>query len=151
MRIANLDVGGWDHHTGEDVDLPPLGAQLAAALATFRSDLGPDWGRTCVLVMTEFGRTAAENGNRGTDHGHGSVMACLGGGVAGGQVVLKDGIWPGLAVHQLFEKRDLAVTTDFRDVFAEVLHRHMGAGLAELGPVLPGHAISTASMVGVLA
>ena len=84
-----------------------------------------------VLTMSEFGRTVAENGNRGTDHGHATAMLVLGGGVRGGRVY---GRWPGLAGHQLFEGRDLAVTTDFRTLFAEVATRHLGAPAAPLFP-----------------
>jgi len=85
----------------------------------------------CVLTMSEFGRTVAENGNRGTDHGHGTAMLVLGGAVRGGHVY---GRWPGLGRHQLFEGRDLAVTTDFRTLFTEVAARHLGAPTAALFP-----------------
>lgn len=149
VRVIAVDLGGWDHHADEDGALAPIAGQLASGLATLRDDLGPHWARTCVLVMTEFGRTAAENGSRGTDHGHGSFMACAGGAVAGGRVLLAGEAWPGLAPERLHEGRDLAVTTDFRDVFAEVLYRHMGAPLGSLGPVLPGHAIESARLPGI--
>jgi uncharacterized protein (DUF1501 family) len=151
VRMVALDVGGWDHHEGEPEALAPVGGQLASGLATFRDDLGADWSRTCVLVMTEFGRTAAENGSRGTDHGHGSVMFAAGGAVAGGRVVLANDAWPGLAPGQLHEGRDLAVTTDYRDVFAEVLHRHMGVPLGAIGGILPGHSASLATLPGIFA
>ena len=85
-----------------------------------------------MLTMSEFGRTARENGNRGTDHGHANAMFALGANVQGGKIY---GQWPGLDTDQLFEGRDLALTTDFRDVFAEVLTRHMEAD--NLRPVFP--------------
>ena len=106
VRLVAIDLGGWDHHSGEEERLAPLAGQLASGLATFRDDLGTDWSRTAVLVMTEFGRTAAENGSAGTDHGHGTFMACTGGRVAGGRVVMKNDAWPGLGPSQLFEGRD---------------------------------------------
>jgi len=149
VRVIAIDLGGWDHHADEDAALSPVAGQLGSGLASFRDDLGSDWSRTCVVVMTEFGRTAAENGSRGTDHGHGSMMLCAGGAVAGGRVLLADDAWPGLGPQQLHEGRDLAVTTDFRDVFAELLHRHMGAPLATLGSVFPGHTPTTAAMPGI--
>jgi len=98
--------------------------------------------------MTEFGRTAAENGSRGTDHGHGSVMLTAGDGIAGGRVLLKDDAWPGLGTGELYDDRDLAVPTDFRDVIAKVLHRHIGATIAAIGDILPGHVASVAAMPG---
>ena len=87
---------------------------------------------TVVLTMSEFGRAVSENGNRGTDHGHGNAMMVIGGGVRGGKVY---GKWPGLAVDRRYDRRDLAVTTDFRDVFAEVAVRHLG--LANTSAVFP--------------
>ena len=97
-----------------------------------------------VLTMSEFGRTVAENGNRGTDHGHATAMLVLGGGVRGGRVY---GRWPGLAHHQLFEGRDLAVTTDFRTLFSEIATRHLGVPSA---PIFPGFR-STQPPLGILA
>jgi uncharacterized protein (DUF1501 family) len=88
-----------------------------------------------VVSMSEFGRTAKENGNRGTDHGHANVMFALGGDVAGGKVY---GKWPGLEAEQLYQQRDLAVTTDFRDVLATVVQHHTGN--ADLAKIFPGHA-----------
>ena len=98
-----------------------------------------------VLTMSEFGRAVAENGNRGTDHGHGNAMLVIGGDVRGGQVY---GQWPGLTPEQRFEGRDLAVTTDFRDVFGEVVVRHLGLG--DPAPVFPGHEIRESRFVGFL-
>jgi uncharacterized protein (DUF1501 family) len=99
-----------------------------------------------VLTMSEFGRAVAENGNRGTDHGHANAMFVVGGAVRGGKVY---GRWPGLAVGQRHEGRDLAVTTDFRDVFAEVAVRHLG--VRDARAVFPGYAISPARFAGLLA
>ena len=93
---------------------------------------------TLILTMSEFGRAVAENGSRGTDHGHGNAMLLIGGGVRGGRVY---GEWPGLRPEQRFEGRDLAITTDFRDVFAEVVLRHLGAPADVAGRVFPGYRI----------
>jgi uncharacterized protein (DUF1501 family) len=98
-----------------------------------------------LLTMTEFGRTARENGNRGTDHGHASFAFVLGGDVRGGRV---HGRWPGLAPDRLYEGRDLAITTDFRDVLGEVLARHLGA--PDLSRVFPGYAVSSSRFPGVM-
>ena len=138
LRVAWIDAGGWDTHQGQGgADggrLPRAFDALAKGLAAFRKDLGRDLERVVVLVMTEFGRTVAENGTGGTDHGHGSAMLLLGGPVRGGRV---HGTWPGLAPEQRYEGRDLAVTTDYRDVLAEISERHLGA--RDPGGVLPGH------------
>ena len=135
LEVAFVDVQGWDHHQNEGSTdglmmqrLRPFGQALAA----FHQDLGDKMEDIVVLTMSEFGRTARENGSRGTDHGHANVMFMMGGGVKGGQVF---GDWPGLAAEQLNEDRDLALTTDFRDVFAELLDRHLGA--TNLGAVFP--------------
>jgi len=125
LRIAFTDVGGWDTHVeqgAEDGQLANRLRELGAGLAAFAQDLGDRLGDVLVLTMSEFGRTVAENGNRGTDHGHATAMLVLGGGVRGGRVY---GRWPGLAPEQRFEGRDLAVTTDFRALFHEVTTRHL--------------------------
>ena len=98
-----------------------------------------------ILTMTEFGRSVRQNGNRGTDHGHGACFLALGGTVNGGKVL---GDWPGLAPEKLFEGRDLAVTTDYRDVLAEVAQRHLGA--TDVGRVFPGFEVKDENRVGVL-
>jgi len=100
---------------------------------------------TIVLTMSEFGRAVSENGNRGTDHGHGNAMMAIGGGIAGGRV---NGKWPGLAVNQRYEGRDLAVTTDFRDVFGEIVVRHLG--VSDARAIFPGYAISETRFPGLL-
>jgi len=150
VKVLTVDLGGWDHHEGEVEELGGVAPQLAAGLAAFRLDLAEHWERTVVVVMTEFGRTAAQNGSVGTDHGHGSVMLAAGAGIAGGRVVTRDG-WPGLTPEKLFEGRDLAVTTDFRDVFAELLHAHMGIPLSALPGILPGHDVRVSEFPGLVA
>jgi len=126
VELICADYPGWDHHAregGADGLFARMLAQLGDSLAAFAKDLGPHFARTLVLTMTEFGRTCQENGNTGTDHGHGGLMFALGGKVKGGKVW---GRWPGLAENSLYEGRDLVVTTDFRDVFAEALESQLG-------------------------
>ena len=119
--MAFTDVGGWDTHVNEVGQKPTVGVlannltEFGGALAAFSKDLGDRMEDITVVTMSEFGRTAHENGNRGTDHGHANVMFVLGGPVKGGKVY---GRWPGLQPGQLYEGRDLAVTTDFRQVLA---------------------------------
>ncbi|MBI1356432.1 MAG: DUF1501 domain-containing protein [Acidobacteria bacterium] len=134
LEIAFADGGGWDSHTNQEQQIEPLLRDLGDSLAAFAQDLGSRMEDVLVLTMSEFGRTAAENGNRGTDHGHGNCMFVLGGGVRGGQVY---GDWPGLGPDQLYQRRDLAVTTDFRDIFAEALVGHFGAD--RIDAVFPGY------------
>lgn len=127
VEVAFLDIGGWDTHANQgDVEgtLPNRLAGFGQAIEAFWRDLGDRMEDVVVLTMSEFGRTARENGNAGTDHGKANVMFVLGGKVRGGRIY---GDWPGLAPEQLNENRDLAMTTDFRDVFAEVLVGHMGS------------------------
>jgi uncharacterized protein (DUF1501 family) len=126
LEIAFTDADGWDTHVGQGAEQGQLANRLrdfGASLAAFTQDLGDRMGDVVVLTMSEFGRTVAENGNRGTDHGHATAMLLLGGGVRGGAVY---GRWPGLARERLYDGRDLAVTTDFRALFAEVAGRHLG-------------------------
>ena len=121
LEVAGLDYGGWDDHTNEggvEGRMADRMRDLFNAVGAFYQDLGPRMADTTVLVMSEFGRTVKENGNRGTDHGHGGAMWVLGGGVKGGKV---HGTWNGLAGGALYQNRDLPVNTDFRDVFAAVL------------------------------
>ena len=140
LEVAFADVGGWDTHVNE-VGATPGAGQLAnllrnfgQALAAFHQDLGDRMEDVAVVTMSEFGRTAKENGNRGTDHGHANVMFAFGGAIRGGKVY---GQWPGMAPEQLYENRDLAVTTDFRDVLGELVARHLGNG--QLASVFPGY------------
>ena len=128
LEVAFTDVGGWDTHAGEGGSQGQLANRLrdyGQAIAAFAKDLGSRMADVTLVTMSEFGRTVKENGNRGTDHGHANVMLILGGGVKGGRVY---GRWPGLDSSHLYENRDLAVTTDFRDVFAEIFARRMAIG-----------------------
>jgi uncharacterized protein (DUF1501 family) len=134
-RIAALEIGGWDTHTGQANRLTRPLKQLDAGLVALKTALGPAWAQTAVLVMTEFGRTARVNGTKGTDHGTGTVAFVVGGVVAGGRV---RATWPGLGPDQLFENRDLAPTTDLRAVAKGMLAAHLGLDGGALGRVFPG-------------
>jgi uncharacterized protein (DUF1501 family) len=123
VEAAFVDIGGWDHHTNEAPQLTQLLQQFGNSLAAFAKDMGNRMEDVVLVTMSEFGRTAKEDGNGGTDHGHGNVMMVLGGPVRGGKVY---GQWPGLEPEQLHEKRDLAITTDFRDVLGELVSTHLG-------------------------
>jgi len=136
VEVAFADIDGWDHHGNETPQLNNLLREFGNSLAAFARDLGDRMADVVVVTMSEFGRTAAENGNAGTDHGHGDVMMVFGGQVKGGAVY---GKWPGLEQEQLFEKRDLAVTTDFRDVLSELVRVHLGQ---KPDNVFPGYAAS---------
>jgi len=136
VQVAFADIGGWDHHVNEGAaegQLANVLREFSQSLAAFWTDLGDLAEDTVVVTMSEFGRTARENGNRGTDHGHANVMFVLGGPVKGGRVY---GRWPGLDQSQLYEGRDLALTTDFRQVIGEGIARHMGNN--DLTTVFPG-------------
>ena len=136
VQVAFADIGGWDHHVNEgstEGQLANVLTDFSQSLAAFWIDLGDLAEDTVVVTMSEFGRTARENGNRGTDHGHANVMFVLGGPVKGGKVY---GRWPGLDQSQLYEGRDLALTTDFRQVIGEAVERHMGN--KNLPSVFPG-------------
>ena len=124
LEVASIDIPSWDHHTEQGVHDGPFARRLgmvAQSLDAFSRDIRPFWDRTLVLVMSEFGRTCRENGNFGSDHGHGGFMLALGGKVKGGEIL---GKWTRLRDDMLYEGRDLPVTTDFRDVFHEVLQGH---------------------------
>lgn len=133
VEVAFVDIDGWDHHANENGQLGNILNQFSASLAAFTRDLGDRMADVVIVTMSEFGRTAAENGNAGTDHGHGGVMMVMGGPVRGGSIY---GKWPGLEQEQLFEGRDLAVTTDYRDVLSEVVRVHLGQNPQQ---VFPGH------------
>jgi uncharacterized protein (DUF1501 family) len=136
VQIAFTDIGGWDHHVNEGATEGQLATVLrdfSQSIAAFWTDLGSITADTVLVTMSEFGRTARENGNRGTDHGHANVMFVLGGPVRGGRVY---GRWPGLDPSQLNEGRDLALTTDFRRVLGEAVSRHLGN--TNLTSVFPG-------------
>jgi len=134
-RIAAFQLEGWDTHGNQMGGLKGPLTGLDAGLTALKSALGPAWGKTMVLVMTEFGRTAAMNGTKGTDHGTATVAFVLGGNVAGGKI---RATWPGLAAAKLFENRDLAPTMDIRSVAKGALAAHLGLGNAALARVFPG-------------
>lgn len=143
LEVAFADMGGWDHHVNEVGPRPSTGQlanllrQFGDALAAFRQDLGAKFDDVVVVTMSEFGRTAKENGTRGTDHGHANMMFVMGGPIAGGKVY---GKWPGLEREQLYEQRDLAVTTDFRHVLGEMVYHHLGN--RDLATLFPNASIS---------
>jgi len=140
IEVAFADIGGWDTHVNQAGSTPTEGqlanrlTEFGQALAAFHQDMGDRVEDIVVVTMSEFGRTARENGDRGTDHGHANVMFALGGGVRGGRIY---GDWPGLANEQLYENRDLALTTDFRDVLAECVTKHLGG--RTVSEVFPGY------------
>jgi uncharacterized protein (DUF1501 family) len=137
LRLATIDVGGWDMHTGlgnvDGGDMRNSLTDVGRVLGAFAADLGTQLGDVTVVTMTEFGRRVAENGNAGTDHGHGTIMMLLGGGLVGSKV---HGKWPGLAPEAL-DNGDLAGANDYRDVMSEVLER--GFGIGDVKPIFPDH------------
>ena len=136
VEVAFSDIGGWDTHVNEGAAQGQLAGrltELSQSLAAFWTDLGDLAESTVVVTMSEFGRTVKENGNRGTDHGHANVMFVMGGPVKGRRVY---GKWPGLSQENLYEGRDLALTTDFRRVLGEVVYRHLEN--RKLSEVFPG-------------
>ena len=149
LEVAFTDVGGWDTHVNQGAGQGQLGTRLddfSRSIAALVTDLGDRMDDTVVLTMSEFGRAVNENGNRGTDHGHGNAMMVIGGGVRGGHVY---GKWPGLSVEKRYDDRDLAVTTDFRDVFGEIVTKHLG--LSDAHRVFPGYAASPSNFPGLFA
>ncbi|HEX8000828.1 MAG TPA: DUF1501 domain-containing protein [Pyrinomonadaceae bacterium] len=148
LEVAFTDMGGWDTHINQGNARGQLSLRLqefGAGLTALVTDLGQRMDDVLILTMSEFGRTARENGNRGTDHGHANAMFVIGGGVRGGKVY---GDWPGLSGSQLYEGRDLALTTDFRDVFGEIVVKHLGN--SNLQAVFPKHKTSPAAFRGIL-
>jgi uncharacterized protein (DUF1501 family) len=149
LEVAFADVGGWDTHVNQGSSQGQLANRLddfARGIAALVTDLGSRMADTVVLTMSEFGRAVRENGNRGTDHGHGNAMMAIGGGVRGGKVY---GRWPGLSMEQRYDRRDLAITTDFRDVFSEVVVRHMG--VRDPRPIFPDYDVNFAKFPGLFA
>ncbi len=147
LEVAFADVGGWDTHVNQGGAVGLLAARLddfARSIAALVTDLGERMADTVVITMSEFGRAVHENGNRGTDHGHGNAMLVIGGGVRGRKVY---GRWPGLAPEERFEGRDLAITTDFRDVFGEIVVRRLG--VRDANPIFPGYAIRESRFPGL--
>lgn len=137
LRLAFMQLGGWDTHVnqgGANGALANRLVPLGDGLATLANRLGPELANTVIVVMSEFGRTAKENGTGGTDHGHGNVIWLLGGKINGGRVY---GEWGGLSNSALNEGRDLPVTTDFRGVLAEIGSRHLRLDDRQLATVLP--------------
>ena len=152
LEVAFAEAGGWDTHVNQAQGNAPGRGQLAGLLrdfsnsiAAFATDLGKRMDDVVILTMSEFGRTARENGSRGTDHGHGNAMLVLGNSVNGGKVY---GDWKGLKPDQLNEGRDLAVTTDFRDVFAEVATKHLGS--KDTASLFPKYSVNKAAFRGFI-
>jgi uncharacterized protein (DUF1501 family) len=147
LEVAFTELGNWDHHVNEGAVTGQIATRLdefSRGLAALAVDLGERMADTVIVTMSEFGRAVAENGNRGTDHGHGNAMMVIGGHVRGGV----HGKWPGLGDGHRFEGRDLAVTTDFRDVFTEIVDTHMGVSRVGLSRIFPSYA--AASTPGVI-
>ena len=148
LEIAFAETGNWDHHVNEGSTEGLLATRLddfGRGLAALVADLGERMSDTVIMTMSEFGRAVSENGNRGTDHGHGNAMLAIGAGVKGGHVY---GRWPGLSQDALYDGRDLAVTTDFRDVFAEVVTKHLG--VKDAAPIFPGYTLVSANQRGFM-
>ncbi|MBO0712916.1 MAG: DUF1501 domain-containing protein [Acetobacteraceae bacterium] len=145
-RIAALELGGWDTHADQKNRLALPLRELDAGLAALKEGLGDAWRQTAVLVMTEFGRTVAVNGTKGTDHGTGTVAFVLGGAVAGGRTLAD---WPGLANERLLDRRDLQPTTDLRAIAKGLLAQHLGLTPSELATVFPasGNATPTGGLI----
>lgn len=153
LEVAFAEMGGWDTHTNQSAGANPSQGQLAnllrdfaGAIAAFGTDLGKRMDDVVVITMSEFGRTVRENGSRGTDHGHANSMFILGNAVKGGKVY---GDWKGLKTENLHDGRDLAVTTDFRDVFAETAHKHIGT--KDLAKIFPNYSATKEKFRGYLA
>ncbi len=148
LEIAFADVGGWDTHVNQGSSTGQLAQRLddfSRSIAALVTDLGDRMDDVVIMTMSEFGRMARENGNRGTDHGHAGALFVIGGHVKGGKV---HGKWPGLEQEQLYEGRDLALTTDFRSVFAEVVSDHLGA--RALDRIFPGFTAAPRDFLGVV-
>jgi len=148
LEVAFAESGGWDTHANQGAGTGQLANKLtefSKSIAALYQDLGDRMDDVVILTMSEFGRAVRQNGNRGTDHGHATCFFALGGSVNGGKIL---GNWPGLAPEQLFESRDLAVTTDYRNVFAEISSKHLGA--QQFDKIFPNHPIQSSSFVNVL-
>ena len=148
LEIAFADIGGWDTHRQQGATQGALANRLnefGQALAAFAQDLGDRMEDVVVLTMSEFGRTVEENGSQGTDHGHANACMVLGGQVNGGRVY---GEWPGLEREQRYEGRDLAITTDFRDLFGEVADSHLSP--ANRDALFPGHVLDPRDYKGLI-
>ncbi|MEO1340632.1 MAG: DUF1501 domain-containing protein, partial [Cyanobacteria bacterium J06635_13] len=138
-QIAFMEVGGWDSHINQNPLLDRLMPHLGEGLATLAAGLKPVFADTVIVVMSEFGRTVRENGNKGTDHGYGNVMWLLGGGIRGGKVY---GDWQGLTPAALYKNRDLPVTTDFREVLSSILQQHLSIPRDRLEQIFPDYQLT---------
>ena len=150
IQVAFVAIGGWDTHVNQGADKGQLANHLTVVgkgLDDLAKGLGPKLKDTTIIVMSEFGRTVKENGNRGTDHGHGNVMWLMGGGINGGKV---HGRWDGLANSRLFEGRDLPVTTDFRTVLASVTAENLKLSSKSVNKVFPDFNFQDKSLAGIL-
>ena len=148
LEVAFAEVGGWDTHSnqgGSRGQLANLLRDFGQSIAALATDLGKQMDDVVILTMSEFGRTARENGTRGTDHGHANAMLILGNSVKGGKVY---GDWKGLGASDLNEGRDLAVTTDFRDVFGEISYKHLGN--KNLDKIFPKYSPSPSKFRGII-
>jgi uncharacterized protein (DUF1501 family) len=151
VRLAFASLGGWDTHVNQGNHAGQLAGRLKPlgdGLAALAQGLGPDWNNTVVIVISEFGRTVHENGNRGTDHGHGNAIWVMGGRVNGGKVY---GEWPGLATAQLYQGRDLSVTTDYRHVLSMIIERHLRLPDAAMATIFPGMPAPKGNLAQILA
>jgi uncharacterized protein (DUF1501 family) len=141
LQVAFAEVEGWDTHANQGNAKGQLATRLggfAQALAALQTDLGDKMADVVVVTMSEFGRSVHQNGNRGTDHGHGTCFFTMGGSIKGGKVY---GNWPTLAPDKLFQNRDLAITTDFRDVFGEICNRHFNVPMTAMPQLFPQYAV----------
>ncbi len=148
LEVAFTDIGGWDTHVNQGNTRGQLANRLqdfSSGIAALTTDLGKRMDDVVVLTLSEFGRTVRENGNRGTDHGHANVMFVIGNSIRGGKIY---GEWPGLKSDRLYEGRDLALTTDFRDVFGEIAGKHLGT--QNLKALFPGYTASENNFRGFL-
>ncbi|MBE9042995.1 DUF1501 domain-containing protein [Pleurocapsales cyanobacterium LEGE 10410] len=139
-QLAFMQVGGWDTHINQNPVFDRLLPSLAEGLVTLTQGLEPILADTVIVVMSEFGRTVRENGNKGTDHGYGNAMWLLGGAIRGGNVY---GQWQGLSQSKLNENRDLPVTTDFREVLSLILQQHLSLDDESLSRVFPGYELAS--------
>jgi len=149
LEVAFADVGGWDTHVNQGGAQGQLANRLgdfSQSIAALVADLGDRMDDVVILTMSEFGRTVKQNGTGGTDHGHAGAMFVIAGSLANNKKVL--GRWPGLAPEQLYEGRDLALTTDFRSVFSELASKHLGA--SSLDRIFPGYATPEKNWLGII-
>lgn len=148
LEVAFAEIGGWDTHAAEGSSAGQLANRLdefSRGISALYADLGDRMENVVILTMSEFGRMVRENGSCGTDHGHANCLFLLGGPVKGGKVY---GKWPGLGAEHLYEGRDLALTTDFRDVFGEVVAKHLGA--TNPSAIFPGYTVRPSNFRGLI-